>query len=426
MTNVKRPILIALILIAGSFSLVARAQVEQHAITVIVAPKDSISKKRDRTYYDNINNEIDLIDVGQELFSKNVKKRTNDDSAVFKKPHLAVLPAVGYTLQTGFATVLAGSLAFYTSKDRNENVSSLLANVTYSQYQQILLPIQASIWTWDDRYNFVADWRYLKYPSSTYGLGSGTSLNDGYTIDYSLIHLNQAVLKKIVPDIYFGIGYRLDYFWNVREVDPPTGKTTDFQNYGLTTTSTSSGATFDLLYDDRRNSINPLKGNYLNINFWPNFTFTGSDNNWQSLTVDIRKYIQFPSYTNNVLAFWSYDWFTLGGKPPYLLLPNTGGDPASNSGRGYIQGRYRGNNMLYAEGEYRFAITNNGLVGGVVFVNAQSFTDQTTNRFDSILPGYGLGLRLKMNKFSRTNIAVDYGLGVGGSGGFFVNLGEVF
>ena len=416
----------ALVFFTGFFSLVSTAQTKQ-AIPVVVRSNDDSTKKNEKQpYYSNINDQKDLIDVFQVLLNKNAKKRTDEDSAVFRKPHVSVLPAVGYTLQTGFAAVLAANVAFYTSTNRNENVSSVFANVTYSQYQQILFPILTSIWTSDDEYNFVADWRYLKYPSITYGLGSNTSLSDGYTIDYSLIHLNQAVLKKIIPDIYLGIGYRVDHFWNVVEVDPPVGKISDFKNYGLSNTVTASGATLNFLYDDRRNPINPLRGNYLSINYWPNFTFMGSDNDWQSLTVDIRKYIQFPSSTHNVLAFWSYDWFTFGGKPPYLLLPSTGGDPASNSGRGYIQGRYRGNNMLYAEGEYRFVITHNELLGGVLFANAQSLTDQTTNHFDSIIPGYGLGIRLKMNKFSRSNIAIDYGFGTGGSRGFFVNLGEVF
>ena len=36
------------------------------------------------------------------------------------------------------------------------------------------------------------------------------------------------------------------------------------------------------------------------------------------------------------------------------------------------------------------------------------------------------GIRIKLNKYSRTNIAIDYGFGLGGSQGLFVNLGEVF
>jgi hypothetical protein len=114
------------------------------------------------------------------------------------------------------------------------------------------------------------------------------------------------------------------------------------------------------------------------------------------------------------------------GNPPYLLLPSTGWDPYSNTGRGYIQGRFRSKNMLYLESEYRWGLTANGLIGGVVFANAQSFSELTTGRFTYIQPGCGLGFRISLNKFSRTNLCVDYGWGANGSGGFFVNLGEVF
>ena len=82
--------------------------------------------------------------------------------------------------------------------------------------------------------------------------------------------------------------------------------------------------------------------------------------------------------------------------------------------------------MLYGEAEYRFQLTHNGLLGGVVFANVQSFSEQNTNTFQTVAPGWGLGMRLKLNKFSRTNVALDYGWGLNGSGGVFVNLGEVF
>jgi hypothetical protein len=163
------------------------------------------------------------------------------------------------------------------------------------------------------------------------------------------------------------------------------------------------------------------------MTYRPNFTWLGSDDNWQSLIIDAREYLKFPGSTRNVLAFWSYDWFTVGnGNPPYLLLPSTGWDAYSNTGRGYIQGRYRSKDMLYLESEYRFGITANGLLGGVVFANAQSFSEPSSGQFSYLIPGYGAGVRISLNKFSRTNLCVDYGWGIHGSGGFFVNLGEVF
>ena len=34
--------------------------------------------------------------------------------------------------------------------------------------------------------------------------------------------------------------------------------------------------------------------------------------------------------------------------------------------------------------------------------------------------------RKRINKFSNTNLCIDYGFGVNGSNGLFLNLGEVF
>jgi hypothetical protein len=366
--------------------------------------------------------------VGRSFLKGHRATRTDTVAQKVGRLHISALPVAGYTLQTGFAGVLSSNFAFYTSEHSQANLSSVLTSITYSQYKQIIFPIQANIWTKGNKYNIQTDWRYLKYPSLTYGLGGNTNADSGYNIDYGYLRLHQAILRQVTRDLYLGLGFDLDYFWNIREVDPPMAKPTDLERYGLSNTEQAVGVSLHVLYDDRRNPISPVQGTYVNVNFRPNFSFLGSDNNWQSLLLDIRKFIPLPGGTrHNVLAVWSYDWFTVGnGNPPYLLLPSTGWDAYSNTARGYIQGRYRSKNMLYLESEYRFGISSNGLLGGVVFANAQSFSEMATGRFTYIQPGYGLGFRISLNKFSRTNLCVDYGWGTHGSGGFFVNLGEVF
>jgi len=371
--------------------------------------------------------QVDLIDIAQKIFYKNSADR--EDVVVNKKGrvHFSAFPAVGYTLQTGFAGVISANAAFFTSAHNHEteNISTVVTSIAYTSKSQIIFPIASDIWTKNNEYNILTDWRYLKYPSPTFGLGGHTQQDSSYNVDYSYIKLHQAILKKISTDLYAGLGYDFDYFWNISEVNPPDHET-DFQQYGLTNTEKASGLSFILKYDSRRNPINPQKGIYANILFQPKFTFMGSDANWQSLLLEFRSYIKFPDNSRNILAFWSYNWFTLGGKPPYLLLPSTGWDEFSNTGRGYIQGRFRSPNMIDQEAEYRFTISRNGLFGGVVFADAESFSDVTTGKYEVISPGAGFGIRIMLNKFSRTNIALDYAWGTQGSSGFFVNLGEVF
>ena len=391
-----------------------------------ITPKTNATTLPDTAnqYYETEKDEIDLVDVGRKLLHKDNMQRLVSADVKSTKLRISGVPAAGYTLQTGFAAVVTANGAFYTNADAN--TSSILTSFTYTVRNQILLPLQTTIWTPNNKYNIILDWRYLKFPSYTYGLGEYTTLSDGYMIDYSTIHLHQTVLREIIPNMYAGMGYNYDYYWNISELDPPANQVTDFQHYGLNNIEYASGLTFNFLYDNRENSINPDKGNYANIIYRPNLTFLGNTATWRSIILDFRKYLNLPNGSKNVLAFWNYEWLTVSGKPPYLMLPSTGNDPYSNTGRGYIQSRFRGANMAYIESEYRFALSYDGLFGGVVFANAQSFTEQASKRFEAIIPGWGAGIRVKLNKFSKTNIALDYGFGTGGSGGLFVNLGEVF
>jgi outer membrane protein assembly factor BamA len=182
----------------------------------------------------------------------------------------------------------------------------------------------------------------------------------------------------------------------------------------------------NLLYDTRNNSINPLPGSYINLVYRVNATFFGSNYNWQSLYVDIRKYVSLnPTKPNqqNTFAFWSYFWTVFNSKAPYLDLPSIGWDPYNTSGRGIDQNRYRGKTLFYAESEYRRDITQNGLLGFVLFINANSVSGPVL--FSSWHPAGGGGLRIKFNKGSNTNIGIDYGISKGYRSIMF-KLGEAF
>jgi len=374
----------------------------------------------------NGHEQVDVFDIINHIFTRQKEIRKDTSKIKTGKFYGSLLPSAEYTLQTGFAGALNGNLAFYTSNHDLANISSIYAVAKYTQNQQFILPIQANIWTKENKYNIQTDWHFEKFPQETFGLGGLTTDAEGYDIDYDYIRLYQTFYKTIFTDFYLGAGFNFDYFYNLSEVNPPKGDTTDFEKYGLASKELSSGLTLNLLYDERRNSINPKQGYYANIVYRTNYKFLGSDANWQSLLLDFRKYQNFPTSSKNILAFWTYDWFTLSGKPPYLNLPSTASDTYNNFGRGYIQGRFRGMNLLYLETEYRFGITENGFIGGVVFANAQSYTEETSGRFEAILPGWGAGIRIKLNKFSKTNLALDYGFGLNGSKGIFANLGEVF
>ena len=120
--------------------------------------------------------------------------------------------------------------------------------------------------------------------------------------------------------------------------------------------------------------------------------------------------------------------FAPEGEFPYMILPATAYDQRSRSARGYTQGRYRGNNLLYGEAEYRFPLSQcGGIWGGVLFLNATtaSTAPKSLKLFDSVKPGYGLGLRIMVDKKTRTNLAIDFGFG-DKSSGFYLAASETF
>jgi Omp85 superfamily domain len=368
----------------------------------------------------------DVLDIIHSVFVKKQNREQQNIKRADKKIQFSVMPGIGYTLQSQGVAIVTSNLAFYLGKKDSTSLSVITPGIAITQLQQLLIPLQSIIWTKNNTYNFIGDYRYYKYPQVTYGLGSFSQQADGFTLDASFFRLYQYALRKVNNNFYMGIGYMLDYRWGIKKQLPDSVINTDFDKYNNASKTVSSGVTLNLIYDTRHNAINPNKGLYINATYRMNNTSLGSTSNSNILLVDIRKYLRPNKNSKNVLALWQYSWLTTSGKPPYLDLPTTSWDPYNNMGRGYIQSRFRGLGLLYAEAEYRFNISKNNFWGGAIFANAQSVSEYPSKKFERILPGIGAGIRIKVNKLSKTNLCLDYAFGINGSQGIFVNLGEVF
>jgi outer membrane protein assembly factor BamA len=340
-------------------------------------------------------------------------------------PFFSLIPVVGYSLHTGLTGVIATSTTFYSDNEQKKN-SRILINGNYSVYNQYWFTVISNIFFEKLKLHLTGDTRYYKFPTITYGLGPKSTFSNPLHIDYSYLRFYQVAFREIAPNLFVGMGYNLDLHWNIEADSVPGSDLDQFFRYQKGNQSISSGVSLNIQYDNRKNAVNPQNGIYANIQVRPKLTFLGSNKNWQSLLIDIRRYLKLPVSSNNILAFWSYNVITLSGTPPYLDLPSIGWDNYSTTGRGYAPGRYTGRNLIYFESEYRFSLTGNGLLGGVIFGNAQSIPNSISDNIRPIIPGAGFGLRIKINKFSGTNLAIDYGFGIRGSHGFFFNMGEVF
>ncbi len=147
---------------------------------------------------------------------------------------------------------------------------------------------------------------------------------------------------------------------------------------------TSAGPSVGILYDTRDNSINADHGVLANAVYRTYFNgLLGGDSTWQSLNIDVRTYRPLTHDARQKLAFWFLGNLVTGGTAPYFDLPAISFD--GRSARGYSEARYRGEHLLYGEVEYRGALSSNGLLGFVAFLNTTFVDDTTTGQklFDS-------------------------------------------
>ncbi|ETZ21815.1 hypothetical protein N824_26625 [Pedobacter sp. V48] len=370
--------------------------------------------------------QIDLIDIGKALFRiRPGKVREKQD----KKVYFSILP-IGGTVPggTGNALITSTSAAMYLGPKKTTNLSTATFTPYWNLGNRFGLPVRTNIWLTDNSWLIQGDTRFLVYPQYTWGIGDSKAEHERTLLKYKYIRFYQNVLKRIKPYLYVGLGYNLDYRFNINTDDsaPDLEQYSGYQ-YGTGKNSFSSGISLNMVYDNRSNSSNPLPGMYGNLVYRVNPTLLGSNQNWSSLYLDVRRYIRMnpeKRSQQNTLAFWSYFWTALNRKTPYLDLPSTGWDPFNRSARGIDQNRYRGRTLFYAESEYRRDITENGLLGFVAFVNVNTVSG-SGSLFTSWKPAAGTGLRIKFNKLSNTNIGIDYGVSKGYSA-VLLNLGEAF
>ena len=378
--------------------------------------------------------QLDLSDLGQRWF--HVKLVPGGDSGRPDKPQWAVLPSINYSPATAFAFGGILTSTFYPRNTSRTRLSTAQLYVGYSQYNQTFLSALSNIWTRRHRFNSQGDYRFHNFPTVTFGLGSNTQLANASDVNYNHFRFHQTLYRAIGRDYMLGAGYLYDRHFSI-ENTASSGLPTDFDRYGRTATSTSSGLVVGLLRDRRGNPNNPTSGSFLLVQYRYFTRALGSDNNWQALWLDYRRYISLGGRLKKQLALWAFDWVTFGGAAPYLDLPATSWDTFGNTGRGYTLGRLRGTGLYYAEAEYRTQLTVNGLVGAVLFANAQTVNNwhvdpnapsdvNSPSRSTVIWPGFGGGIRVKVNKKARTNLAIDYGIGAGGFSGLYFNLNEVF
>jgi len=411
------PIWVLLLLLIAASS--ARAQMEPPDALLTSDSTASVSASSDVP-------QRDVMDVLQKwLFGTRIEPVLEGES----QSGLAwsILPTLSYNPVFGFAFGASATGAGYFGSGPRARPSVVSVSGNYSTKGQTLAQVRVETTSPSGDYLTKIDFRYLDTERSTWGLGPIASGQEEYPMAYVLLRAYATLYRRTSGPVYVGLGAHLDRFMDIRDDRADLGEVTPFQLYaGADVKKTRAvGISFNLLADTRNSIVNPTSGYLVSGSFRNYVKSIGADQNWQEFWVSARLYPHLPGNSRNILAFWLYNWLTFG-PAPYHNLPSTGWDTYGRGARGYLQERIRAANQIYLETEYRFALTRDGLLGGVVFLNGTASTQPSSQTFGPLDAGGGLGIRLQFNKHSHTNLALDRAWGRYGSGGWFMGMSEVF
>lgn len=389
-------------------------------------------------------------EIGEIIFKK---KMSPEDTT--RKFNAFLLPYIAYSPTKGVQLGAGGTLSWYSGTSRETNQSAANAMAEFTSKDQKLYQLKSNVYTDRNKWFLQGDWRYYIYSLPTYGLGTGYNnpvipvesyipdtvglggWDEEYLIKYRWVKLHEIFSVKVRNFLYFGVGYHLDYHYQIEDTklkpDSVVPVYTPHFSYSVkhgfnTEKYISSGLSLNFVFDNRDNLINPYKGYFVNVNYKINQTWLGSDKSSGQLWTEFRTYVSLDKkMPRHLLAFWMYGGFQTSGEVPYFDLWATGFDQMNSSGRGYLQGRWRGENLAYGEFQYRFPISKcTQVLGGVLFANVStaSSKDQDIRLFKYLRPAYGAGLRILVDKVSRTNILIDYTFGE--NSGIYFSAQETF
>lgn len=377
-----------------------------------------------------------------ELFKK------KDSVLVFKPKKnnfFLIIPIIGSQPATGFSY---GFVTQYTFKGKkvDDKYSSINLGATYTEKKQLLINVKNSVMVNHNSIFLSGDWRFYIFSQANYGLGTDiippSNRDENFDLntlkepmDYNYLKFHQTASWEIKNNYYVGAGVHLDWYTTItdKNLNVAAGQLTNHYNYSKKYDFNENeyfvnGLSLNLLYDSRDNQINTNRGMFANINYRYNNALTKSQHASSVLFMEYRYFLPLSKQNKqHVFSLWTTGQMVTTGKVPYLNLPSIGWDQRSRSGKGYVQGLLRGQKMVYLETEYRFPITCNQLISGTVFANFTSASDKDREirLFQYVQPAAGLGLRILIDKATRTNLVFNYAVGRH-SKAFYLNAGESF
>ncbi|AGQ92707.1 BamA/TamA family outer membrane protein [Vibrio parahaemolyticus] len=248
-------------------------------------------------------------------------------------------------------------------------------------------------------------------PGYYWGIGSQAAENENNKVQYEgqRLQLSPKIAVEVAPNTYAKLGWQWQSFSKVDGVegDILPSEVAD---------ATSSGVLVGMEYDTRDFEPNPMRGQFLDVEWIANRDSLGSDEDYDNLVANYRVYQQWSDTTIIAMEVYSQSIF---GDAPWFDYAQLGDDQRM---RGYYQGQYRDKHLLSTQVEIRHTIA--GRHGVVGWLGAGNIAPTYHELFEnSWLPTVGVGYRFAFK--ARINVRVDLGVGKD-STGFYFQINEAF
>lgn len=351
------------------------------------------------------------------LFIPFVSQGSNDsvsnktDSNFHRRINILPVPAFGYSPETSSYIGAVALMTLHLFNDSLTRTSNAKAEFNYTWKKQYITDVGWEIYTKKEKFYFKGRLTFSRYPDLYYGIGENTPLSNETKYDSRRTVAEFNVLKSISHRCFLGIVLRYSNY-NILQ-----GSSDSNLVFDELTSSKSAGGGLRLMTDNRNNLLNTTDGNYSDISV----SYNHSDNrDYVKFGLDLRMYNTFNK--KHTLALRFLGLMNLNYTPPFYDMSLLGGD---NQVRGYLLGRYRDNNLVTLQSEFRSIIYRRwgyAIFGGISGVASSIKT------MEFLYPkiNYGAGLRFMIDRKEKTNLRLDYARGNDGSDGFYISFGEAF
>jgi outer membrane protein assembly factor BamA len=337
------------------------------------------------------------------------------DSLEEKKSFVAAYPFAFYLPETRWGFGGAGILTYFPGKEKSINPSLWQLGGAYTLNKQILLYASYQLFLRENKTELFGEIGYYDYVYPYFGSGNNTSFDkeEKYFAKYPRIHFNY--LERIKNNFRAGVLLKFDKF-KISEINQ--GGLLESVNQLGVEGGVVTNVGFLMRYDTRDNVFQPAKGLFSTLEATTSSSFFGSKYVYREISLNLAAY--FKLRTNHVLATNLF-LGSQNGEVPFYKLLSIGGP---KKGRGIIEGRYRGENVVLLQAEYRFPVFRR--FGGVAFASTGRVgsTFKELGIFD-FHHNFGAGLRFVLDKNNKLRLRLDIGFG-SDKPAFYFTVGEAF